>query len=721
LLVTAPRYQDVILEKGEHLLNYHDLKSIISAKKTTFTMSAPTTSFYVVPNQERPYIEPTFTKQDFDEAPRFLLITAVGASGKSALASKLSRDTGLPVLDLGSHPPVADNTLTGLLTTSFPLEQLSNILTSLKSGAYGVIIDGIDEGRSKVNELAFNAFLEDLIKLSAGSSKASFVLLGRTQALLDCWIYLQEKGINVGLTSIDPFSQERAVRYINTFADPPVLGQRAHYDATRDSILSKLANAFSGEAPNYLSFIGYPPVLDAIATLLREEKNYFRLSDSLKDEGANEIEAHLLFKIASYILDRERLEKVLPNVVKGLLTEFPQSEQAKIESVAFGSEEQAARLIAHSLKLPYEMEVIPQPGLNARYEERLASFVAEHPFLVGGGREFRNAIFEAICLAILIAGGKSRHATLVNKYAKGRRSNLYLIQMLNQVAPGCSVDPSIAHVLIGAALEYRSVKSKAEITIEPCLPIDEDTDLFEMDGNIDLDILMEVISSDSDEPDKKFNFKFRIKGEDTVLLGPRLSACFIEIPCEVTLSGSDELELTAPVEISARKISLLSTGLVVRAQPKSSEKDVILQAREIASSLTSLPVESGVEFAVRVTRNANLHYPLVKYVEKAETLPTTGGVKAKHLKLRKILTHFRSHSRGTMAKLRAKVENERVAGNDVGRPVLERLVKDGVLIPSGKFYFLEPAKVDQLLGVSWMRLKEGVINQKLVEYLQSIG
>jgi hypothetical protein len=647
-------------------------------------------------------------------------MTAVGASGKSALAKKLSADTGMPVLDLGSHPPVADNTLTGLLTTSFPLEQLSNILTSIKSGTYGVIIDGIDEGRSKVNEPAFNAFLEDLIKLSAGSSQTSFVLLGRTQALLDCWVYLQEKGLSVGLASIDPFSREQAILYINTFADPPVLGQRAHYDTTRDSILARLANAFSGEAPKYLSFIGYPPVLDAIATLLREEKNYFKLSDSLKGEDANEIEANLLFKIASYILVRERAEKIIPNVVKGLLTEFPSAEQAKIESRTYNSDEQAARLIAYSLKIPYKLEVIPQPGLNAQYEEKLTSFISEHPFLVGGSHEFRNAIFEALSLAILIAGGKVDHAALVDNYAKDRRSNLYVIPMLNQVAPAGSVDASIVHVLIGAALEYRSVESKAEITIEPSVAMEQDGDRIELNDNVDLDILMEVMSSQSDEAEKNFNFKFRIRATDNVMLGSRLSACFIEMPCEVTLSGSSELELTAPVEVSARKINLSSPGLIVRAQPKSKEKEVILEAHEVASSITTLPVEPGVEFSVRVDENGGLHYPLVKYANKREVLPTAGGVKAKHLKLRKILTHFRSHSRGTMAKLRAKVENERVAGNDVGRPVLDRLVRDGILVPDGNFYFLEPAKVDQFLGVSWMRLREGVVNQKLVEYLQSI-
>ena len=151
--------------------------------------------------------------------------------------------------------------------------------------------------------------------------------------------------------------------------------------------------------------------------------------------------------------------------------------------------------------------------------------------------------------------------------------------MLNQVSPGCSVDSAVIHVLIGAALEYRSVESKAEITIEPCAPVDQDADHFELDSNIELDILMEVISSESDEADKKFNFKFRVKGKDAVTLGSRLSACFIEIPCEVTLSGSDELELTAPVEISARKINLLSPGLIVRAQPKSKEREKLFCRR----------------------------------------------------------------------------------------------------------------------------------------------
>jgi hypothetical protein len=73
-----------------------------------------------------------------------------------------------------------------------------------------------------------------------------------------------------------------------------------------------------------------------------------------------------------------------------------------------------------------------------------------------------------------------------------------------------------------------------------------------------------------------------------------------------------------------------------------------------------------------------------------------------------------------MAKLRAKVDNERVAGNDIGRPVLARLLNDGILFVEGIFYVLEPANVDKFLGISWTGLKEGDVNQKLFDYLQSI-
>lgn len=701
-------------------MNYNDLRSTISSSKSNYPMQAPSASFHTVPVLSRPYIPPTFSKLDFGtEKPRFLLISAVGASGKSALANKLSEDIGIPILDLGAHPPVADNTLTGLLTTSFALEHLSAILSGLRMGAYGVIIDGIDEGRSKVNEQAFNAFLDDLIRLSAGSDKTTFVLLGRTQALIDCWVYLEESGVPVGLASIDPFSKERAIEYIDTFSDPPASGQRALYESTRGLILSTLENAFSGPGSNYLGFIGYPPVLDAISTLLKIERSYFKVGEDLQGRSANEVEAGLLWKISSYLLVRERQDKIIPNVVVGLLEEFPTSLQDAIKSDAYSFEEQAARLIAYALKMPYKLEVIPQPALNQRYEDQVASFLGTHPFLVEGGREFRSAVFEAVCLAIMIASQKVSYVQLVDEYCRERKANLYLVQMLTQASAESRINSHLLHVLIGAALEYRSSELRTEVTVEPIEPVDDVIAPLPA-GVLGVEIQIEITALNSEDTGKRFTFKSEIHTEDTILLGSRLSSCSIEMPCTVSLIGAEELEIVAPVEIMARRINLLSPTLVAKAQPKSTDRSITLEAHEISATLTSLPIEGGIDFSAQVDLVGGHHYPLVKYIRKRNDFPVMDSVRERYLKLRKILTHFRSHSRGSLAKLRAKVENERVAGNEAGRPVLDRLLQDGVLVPEGKFYFLHPGRVDQFLGVSYFGLRDGEVNEKLIAYLRSI-
>jgi len=91
------------------------------------------------------------------------------------------------------------------------------------------------------------------------------------------------------------------------------------------------------------------------------------------------------------------------------------------------------------------------------------------------------------------------------------------------------------------------------------------------------------------------------------------------------------------------------------------------------------------------------------------------------MRLRKILTHFRSHSKGAMAKYRDKIENERVAGNPIGEAVLNRLLHDGVLILKDPMYFIQTDQVGQLLGISWPELRKGDISDKLLQYLRSIS
>jgi hypothetical protein len=52
-------------------------------------------------------------------------------------------------------------------------------------------------------------------------------------------MYLAVNGAAAGLTSLDPFTIEKAREYIDAFANPPVAGQRQNYTESRDLILTK--------------------------------------------------------------------------------------------------------------------------------------------------------------------------------------------------------------------------------------------------------------------------------------------------------------------------------------------------------------------------------------------------------------------------------------------------------------------------------------------------
>jgi len=291
-------------------------------------MREPTESFAIAPKRNQTYIEPSFEKEEFQrEKPAVVLISAVGATGKSTLAQVLSWETQLPILDLSKHKPVGDNTLTGLLTNAFNVTDLSDVFQGLSSGSYGIIIDGIDEGRSKTSEKAFEAFLDDIVRLAKTSVATTFVLLGRTQVLEDCWIYLTDNGVETGLMSILPFDLPSARKYVDAFSGGMQSGQANQYVEVRDGILGRLGASFAGSSgvaePSFLAFIGYPPVLDAIVTLLKAEKNYHRLSEDLKGPEVNGVEIKLLHWIVSYILRREREQKVVPNIVSQLVAMMP--------------------------------------------------------------------------------------------------------------------------------------------------------------------------------------------------------------------------------------------------------------------------------------------------------------------------------------------------------------------------------------------------------------
>ena len=80
-------------------MDYYGLKSVLASTKEPLSLSSPSRSFSVAGPASKAYIPPTLEKVIFEgERPTVVLVSAVGATGKTALARQLSRDTELPIL-----------------------------------------------------------------------------------------------------------------------------------------------------------------------------------------------------------------------------------------------------------------------------------------------------------------------------------------------------------------------------------------------------------------------------------------------------------------------------------------------------------------------------------------------------------------------------------------------------------------------------------------------
>jgi hypothetical protein len=544
-------------------MRYDALRLIIASQKSPIPIQSPSDSFFQEANRFPRYIEPGFSKIEYArEKPAFLLVSAVGATGKTTTAHTLSFDIKLPILDLAKHKPVADNTLTGVLTNAYPVEKIGAVLDGLRKGTHGIIIDGIDEGRSKTTEEGFEAFLDDLITRSKGSTSPAIIIFGRSQVLYTTWLYLVDKGAEVGLVQIDPFDLEQARQYIDSRVTEITTGQLENYKQARDGVLARLGSVFSPSAARvgdaFLSFIGYPPVLDAIATLLDKERNYLRIQQALTD-GAEGLEIDLLIRICDYLLDRDHQEKALPNFVESIASDAGPSLGQVLRKSLYNREEQCARVLSRALNRPFCYRVIEDNALNERYEGSVGTWCQDHPFLEDSS--VRNVVFAAVSVARCALSPIPEYQQLANDYAAANRPTYLLLYMLGELSDGLEVSVRSFNMLVQSCSEFLGLDANIAIDIEG--DSWEDTENRD-NGDAELTIAIEF-------PEKKQarTFVFRGVGNGCrIPLGPYLINADITLPGAIDLRGTPAVEAIGACSISARSISIDSPDLVLRSSPR---------------------------------------------------------------------------------------------------------------------------------------------------------
>jgi hypothetical protein len=422
----------------------------------------------------------------------------------------------------------------------------------------------------------------------------------------------------------------------------------------------------------------------------------------------------LLYRIAACIAERERQQKVNPNVLQPLVAALPRHEREAILENTFQLEAQCMRLVALCLHKQLRLEEIREPLINDQYEEQIASWLTEHPFIAG--HAFRNVVFEGAALAVLIASDKPFAVKLGLEYLDSHKHNYHFVYFLHQTAQEKKIPIACLHVLLDSALEFVSTDAFVDIRVESTEALPQGSDHSPTTVSTEIEILM----GPDGEKSRTFQFHSEVLDKIPVRLGGRLSSTYVSLPCEIQIASAQEIEFTAPIYISAARISLSAPSIVLRGSSKQPDlKFVLLEAASVESNVINIQ-PNAMDFIVAVNDRTGLAYPIVQFVQDAQRLPEDGQLREKYLRLRRILVQFRSHSRGTMARFKRKIENERVAGNKTGQAILGRLLADQVLRLENSFYFLDPKQVDKHLGITWLDLQKGQTSERLIQYLASI-
>lgn len=690
-------------------------------KEKGFSLKKDSGSFKIIQESNQYYIEPTFTViESRNSLPGIILISAVGASGKSTLAKELSYRTHSMLLDLAAHDAVGSNSLTGLIASTYQPENMIAIFDSLKKGETGIIIDGVDEGKAKTTPNAFFAFLDDIAKQCEPASQGtSFIILGRSNVIEDCFVYLDDKKINVELWQLDPFNKEQAQKYIDKHQT--INTENEHYKSVCQSIFNGLEKALqqsdNKDQDEVLRFLGYAPVLDTISDIIKEEKNLFTLSNDLKKEEFQNDK--ILCDILEYLLVREK-NKIYTNHVAPQQSFLSKTEGNDIGNRIYTPLEQAHRLISFCDGKQCKIKIFHDEKIQLEYEKVLYDngFLSEHPFLKVS--RFRNQVFESYILAKIFLSNDLEAMQAACAYLEKHTPSYYLIVFMLQCNTNNNSIPASASFLphlLQSAMELKTRKTFVETEI----------DESEHEGFIDVDI---DVSSCPIEQENETTSKYEMQHRHTLKLVfstdekkeirfgnilDNVSACLPNYKVlmgdrgsRLVLSPLVDIEAKAVV-LSAKKLEISNSGIDNVISINAPEINIILD------DYTNIPNLDRLQ----IITQTSLGYPF--YQCQKDFLITCGDVKMEHaLRLRKILLLFRSHSRGNMARYCNKIEHRRVLKGDWGRKLLNQLLADSILSKRGVMYFISPERIDEMLEVNWEQLRNGVFSEKFKQYINRI-
>lgn len=657
------------------------------------------------------FVEPNLTLVDGDpDAAKLILIAAPGAVGKSSYARALASAANLVIVDLAKTSPLGGNFFKGGLANAFDLKALSDAA----DGKMGMVIDALDEAQMRAGPQGYQAGLLDLAGIANSRFALPAVLLGRALAAEEAYLTLQAAGYAACLFQIEFFTGEQSSRYLVNKL--PIVAARTH----------KVEAAFQDHGGTFLElakrtlgrimevagaertqFAGYAPVLDAICEFALEEDGLNPRAKLSKLGSTSQIE--LINDITTSILEREQ------GKLQSQFLEHHPDASVDLLGHLYTVQEQLQRVAFNIFGGPEPTPpVLSDPALQATYLEMVGSFAPQHPFLVGTGNA-SNPVFAAYVVAWALMqdglSGVARKAVLAKQaLLSGVVFEFYIRQL---VSSGESHIP-----LADVGVLYQALNSQITPGQRVQLEIGEGQYFIE----VNFEILERADPKTGNVPEGATWGPYTSTDTSPLELHSPLSNVYIDAPIWVELGDGITQQIGAPTELTVATLSIAAKDVLVHGTPFDGQKE--LQTASLIAEEASCESVQGVtvrEATLAVSWPGAKAFPWTAYV--SDIPGVARDVTFMRRRLRKILTAFRSHSKGALVRLAAKINSSRMTKDARGVALVNKLIEDEILVPfdSGKFLRLDPDVMGKVLGVGYQALAQSRFSPECDSYLADIA
>jgi len=654
----------------------------------------PTPKFYIMP-----VVEDLVQEKD----PKIIIFSAPGATGKSALARYISNAKHALLWDL-SKEKIASHSFSGMLLESLGSKEISRFMEGLTTGQATLVVDALDEAELVSGRAAVEMLLSDLRNTVKDASMPNIVLCARTETAHFIQKFYQntEHRLHISRYEISFFEETSAIEFTcQTMQSKGCLITPAIKQCITSSF-NEIKRLLGNEPAVCKTFIGYAPVLEALAVFFSEESNTMQLIQKIENAKSS---AEIFVKIINHILEREQ-KKVINGFKKRCISDYP---DFKDWDSVYSLEEQLVRLINFVLFNEVDLDAFENHTLphelQREYKESIREFIVEHPFIHHFERnnepfiDFTGPAFRDFTLAKLMTnydGGIDADDYAQCYFTDHKHNTRFPSQLYFDLYVFFSHNHAkICHF----KYLYDAFKAKERTRSETFVSVEQDeNDMFF--------IFRQSLSSD---PDDENVVELDAEVDCQSLEITQLRNAYVDIDIDLLVGNLDEDSIIEDSQIRCKRLVVNSPNIMLVSNTK--QDTVIACMKKIDS--THCP---SAKFDIRMTNEGSIKisipeieswFMLRKYYYNLDDVSEIDVTKFENA-MRNILKYFRKHNKDAAGKHKDYIENIVVGNSGFKRSVLDFLKSEEIIYNDNKDprqYKLNNTALEEL-GIYWSLISQ---------------